>query len=64
MLSPCKGCEERHDLCHSECEKYLEFRRKKDEENAMWQERCQIGYTLHRLHQHGIHSRKQRRSIR
>ena len=27
-FSPCKDCEERHVGCHSECEKYIEFKRK------------------------------------
>lgn len=30
----CKGCEERHPNCWSECEKYIEARKKLDEENA------------------------------
>ena len=30
----CKGCEERHVRCHSDCEEYREFREAKDRENA------------------------------
>lgn len=26
MFSPCKGCEDRREGCHAECEKYLAFR--------------------------------------
>ena len=26
MICPCKGCDARHALCHSECEKYREWR--------------------------------------
>lgn len=28
--APCKGCGERHEACHDTCEKFQEFRRKKD----------------------------------
>jgi len=28
--SPCKDCQSRHILCHSECEKYIEFRTARD----------------------------------
>ena len=27
-FSPCKGCEERYAGCHSECEKYIEIKKK------------------------------------
>ena len=27
MKAPCKNCKERHDLCHSDCPLYLEFKR-------------------------------------
>lgn len=26
--TPCKGCEDRHERCHSECERYKEFKAK------------------------------------
>jgi hypothetical protein len=26
MIAPCKGCEERHQACHSTCEKYKEWK--------------------------------------
>ena len=32
--APCKECSERHASCHSECEKYKEFRMKVDTDNA------------------------------
>ena len=28
--SPCKGCDRRHQLCHSSCEDYLAFKEKND----------------------------------
>lgn len=31
--SPCLGCTERHERCHSECEKYIHFRAVLDAEN-------------------------------
>lgn len=32
MKAPCKGCADRHQLCHSHCEKYAEFRREIDKQ--------------------------------
>lgn len=29
--SPCKDCEDRNVGCHSKCEKYIEFKRMRDE---------------------------------
>ena len=26
MLAPCKGCKDRHEACHNECEKYKEWK--------------------------------------
>lgn len=31
MNGPCLGCQDRVLGCHSKCERYLEYRRKKDE---------------------------------
>ena len=33
--SPCYNCEERHDLCHSHCEKYLSYRKELDGYNEV-----------------------------
>ena len=30
--NPCKGCIERHQACHSDCEKYAEWKHRYDEE--------------------------------
>lgn len=30
---PCKGCTDRHDSCHSSCEKYLECKKKQQAES-------------------------------
>lgn len=37
ITGPCLDCEERHPGCHSECEKYLEYRKKLDEARAKYQ---------------------------
>lgn len=36
IIAPCKGCKERvaEPNCHTTCERYLTFRRLKDEQNA------------------------------
>ena len=31
MSAPCKNCPDREIGCHSRCNKYLEFRKKRDE---------------------------------
>ena len=59
--SPCHECQERHDLCHSDCEKYLSFRSKKDLENSLRREHISINFALSELHRHSASSRKQRR---
>ena len=43
MNAPCKDCEDRHNLCHSSCEKYRAFRDER-ERIAKGREREQIGY--------------------
>lgn len=35
IIAPCKGCEDKELYCHSTCERYLDFVKKKDEEKAM-----------------------------
>lgn len=34
MNAPCRGCPDRHPLCHMDCPKYLEFRAERDRINA------------------------------
>ncbi len=62
-FSPCYGCEDRHDLCHSDCGAYLAFRKQKDEENALLHEETAMNYALARLHMHSACSRKQKRKV-
>ena len=33
--SPCLDCPDRHPSCHSECEKYLEFRKRQNKKNHL-----------------------------
>ena len=33
IKSPCKDCPDRRVLCHSECEKYIAYRKRLDELN-------------------------------
>lgn len=35
MKAPCKDCLDRHQGCHSECEKYIAFRKERDELNEL-----------------------------
>lgn len=34
ITPPCKGCSDRHSTCHAGCERYAEYRVKKDKETA------------------------------
>lgn len=31
MTAPCKDCDKRHSGCHSQCEKYRDWRKKMDD---------------------------------
>jgi hypothetical protein len=49
MNAPCKDCFDRHQGCHSKCEKYIAFRKERDELNEKIykqkeKERLLIGY--------------------
>jgi hypothetical protein len=33
--APCKDCPNRHQGCHSECDKYIAFRKERDELNEL-----------------------------
>lgn len=30
-MSPCRYCQDRYTKCHSECTKYIEFRKRRDD---------------------------------
>lgn len=33
-LEPCKGCPDRHPICHDSCQKYAEYKRQLKEQRA------------------------------
>ena len=46
MVCPCKDCSDRHELCHSDCEKYREWKEQKDRVRAMRREEKSISDAL------------------
>ena len=44
--SGCKGCTERHEGCHSQCERYKAFRKKLDEKNERKRLENEAKYSL------------------
>lgn len=58
MVAPCKGCDDRHDLRHSDCETYLNYKKEHDAERLALYERNQIDCTLKGLHIHRNITRK------
>lgn len=40
--APCRRCEERHPKCHKDCEKYIEWRRKRDEEYEHYRKQHEV----------------------
>lgn len=42
----CKGCTERREKCHSQCEKYKAFRKELDEKNEQKRLENQAKYSL------------------
>ena len=48
MIPPCKGCEDRKMLCHSSCEKYLEWKKFRDEVNQRMREYKEKSFTEYR----------------
>jgi hypothetical protein len=55
---PCKGCTDRHDLCHSDCEQYLEFRRKYEAEKRAYEEEKTITGAISALNHKAAFTRK------
>lgn len=56
--APCKGCEERHSLCHAECLKYMEYKRALADKKGRHAERNKIDDTLKQLRRHRAETRK------
>lgn len=44
--APCKDCKERHDLCHSHCEKYLKWKKQHDEAKEALRRDKAIGHAM------------------
>lgn len=61
IFSPCKDCPDRHYLCHSECEKYLAFRKCRDEYLEQRVKESQLKDDLWATSRHNI-KKKRRRS--
>ena len=40
--TPCYGCEERHVNCHADCEEYIEFQKRREEERQASKEFCSL----------------------
>lgn len=59
--SPCYKCENRHTLCHSHCELYLEFRKKRDEINQKKFEEGAFNDDMYTLTRHSIQRMKTRK---
>ncbi len=46
MNAPCRGCADRHPLCHADCPRYLEFRAERDRFNAERQAEKQLTWDV------------------
>ena len=59
MMTPCKNCPDRHDLCHADCGQYLEFKQNYEAEKMAFREQKNIDHALDALHLFGSMSRRQ-----
>ena len=46
MNAPCKNCPDREIGCHSKCNKYSEFRKKRDEELDRKRKEDDVAYAI------------------
>ena len=58
LKAPCKDCPERHYLCHSECEKYLEYKKQND---ALREQRLKESQTNHDIYSTYQFTKKKKR---
>ena len=58
-MIPCKTCDHRHDLCHADCDKYIEFKQRYEAEKQTLREQKNIDRTLNAIHRFGSMSRRQ-----
>lgn len=59
-MSPCKGCTDRHDLCHSTCEKYREYKRVMDDEKKLSYRNKQTEVAINAAHHHRAVTRRKK----
>lgn len=58
--APCYGCETRKDGCHSDCEKYEEWKSQRKKEQQEIKKQNQIDYTIRRVHYQACMSRRKK----
>lgn len=46
MVSPCRGCDRRHERCHSDCKEYKDFRAEVDRRNNARRKALDLEYAL------------------
>lgn len=49
---PCKGCDARHQSCHSECESYMDWKNENDKVNMQLYNYYQNQYALDQVEDH------------
>ena len=64
MIRCCYKCTERHDLCHSTCERYLAEKAATDEERTKLYAEKQIDADLSNLGWHRVTTRKKKKHVR
>lgn len=57
-VAPCKGCKDRHNLCHSHCSGYLNYKKQLADEKARIRSRKVIDHALSELDHHRATTRK------
>ena len=45
-INPCKGCETRHYLCHSTCKQYIDWKKERDELQALIRKEKQLNHDI------------------
>lgn len=56
---PCKGCKDRHVGCHSECNKYIEAKRKNEEIRATQEKESVLNESIYVLKNNRMKSFRQ-----
>jgi hypothetical protein len=49
IVCPCKNCNERHAHCHSECEKYIEYKNILNEDNEKYKKEKEISIFINNM---------------